>query len=123
MYIQTSLGRHTAAFIRATPAHFGTLPAVVHIRVLLAFRCAGFADGGTNTAQLVGVRTAEAHQLGRSAADRRAFQVELDAADHVVDVRFLQTGSRTVIADNSALQASLDAAFELLVSHDEDLTG
>jgi hypothetical protein len=96
---------------------------MIHFRVLFAFSRAGFADRGAEAAKLVRVRTAEAHKLGRSTADGRAFQVELDAAGHVLYVWFLQTGGCTVIADNCALQTSLDAAFKLLVCHKEAMIG
>ena len=85
--------------------------------VLGAFITAGLANVRADSAEGLRVLTAACHRTGRKLADGGAVHVESDAARHHLDVGFLQTGRRAMMASHCTIKTGLDAGFVLLMSH------
>jgi hypothetical protein len=89
---------------------------MVHL-MLGAFFAASFAGVGTEQADGLRLFTAACHGGRSKFAYLRAVDVQGDAAGHHLDVRFLQTGGRTMVACDRALIAGFNTRCVLLVSH------
>lgn len=90
----------------------------MRVRVLGAFRAAGFADVRANLADVAGKFAAASHVTRGEPANRGAVDVEPDAFRHHFDVLLTKTGGCTVVARVCAAVTGLDARLMLLVSHD-----
>lgn len=110
-------GRHTTALVGALATRRRALPAVIHV-VSLALLGARIATLGADPTDCRCELAAAAHEAGGRAADGGAIDVQGDTARHTADVRFLQTGGRTVIAGDRAIVTGVDAGLHGLVRHD-----
>jgi len=90
------------------------LLAVVHV-VLRAFLAASLTDLGAEAARGTDVFAAAGHEGYRQLACLCAVGVQPYAADHVLDVRFLQAAGRAMVARNHARMARGDAVLIFLV--------
>jgi hypothetical protein len=104
------------AFVGAALAFIGAPLAVVDI-VLSTFHAAGFADLGTNAANLLHELRATTHEARRRPTDRRAVFVEPNTLGHHGDIAFTQASLGTVLAFLGASNASIDTRLVLLVGH------
>jgi hypothetical protein len=106
---------HMGAGFGAAAAGGGADAAVFHIGMVFAFPGATAADTFTKLAKLFREFPAHAHDLGGRIAEGGAFQVELDAAGHALDVIFKQTGAGALLAKGGAGAAGLYTLLILLV--------
>lgn len=108
---------HPAALLRAAAASLGTLPAVLHVLVALAFLRAGVADLRTHLAEEFRAFAGAAHGCRGELARLCAVNVKGNAACHLLDVLLLQAGGGAMVARGGAVVASRDARAEGLVRH------
>jgi hypothetical protein len=86
-----------------------------------AFVTACFANFRTGFAENVGQFALTRHEAGGQTTELRAIRVERNAAGHHVDIVFLQTRCRAMIAGDGACIACVDTSLELVV-HDFSLS-
>lgn len=88
--------------------------------MFFALVAAGVADLGAEFADIGDEVRSAAHVSGGLPADARAVDVELDAADHFVDVGFVEAGVGAVFAGLCAFDTRFDAVLMISVCHGGD---
>jgi hypothetical protein len=81
--------RHLAAHFRASPAHLGAFPAMLHFGKTGAFLSAAVAYLRAQLAKLLRQLPIQAHHLHGSGTDRCTFQVQPDTLLHALHILFL----------------------------------
>lgn len=90
------LSRHGPALFGATPASIGTFLAVRDL-MFRAFIAACFADVCAKRADDASEAAVARHELRGERADVGAISIETDALLHAPNVRFAETGGRTML--------------------------
>lgn len=85
--------------------------------VLAAFRSAGLTDFRAKAANFVSKSGSSTHPCYSAQANLGAVSIQSDAFSHRRNVLFVETSISTMFALFGARDASVDARFELLVSH------
>jgi hypothetical protein len=106
--------RHCAAHLRAFAAGVGAFSTVIHL-VLAAFLTASIAYLRAELADLLSELRSPRHLAHRERADVCATAIQLDASNHRLHLRFVQTLGRAVFARFHALVARFDTVFVFLV--------
>jgi hypothetical protein len=102
------IGNHHAAFLGATAAGFGALPAMFQ-RMLRAFLCADFAHLSTKLQNHIDHFAVPGHVGACQAANLCAVHIQPDAPCHFSYVGFRQTGDSAMITGIRAIGTRLDA--------------
>lgn len=89
--------------------------AAVVVLVLAAFRAAGIAHFGAQTAELVSELRIPAHPAGCCPADLGTIAVQANARSHHGHIRVVKTGRRAVFTLLGTTYAGLDTFVKLLM--------
>jgi hypothetical protein len=111
---------HLAASLGAAAAGLGAFLAMLDL-VFGAFLAAGIADFGAELADALREFGAARHLTLGQGADVGATAIQLDAARHHLDVRFMETGRCAVLAFDGTGVAFVDAVLVFFVSHGGDV--
>jgi hypothetical protein len=107
---------HPLALLGAFATSAGTMLTVFGL-VFAAFRGARFANLRADSAEIVGITRATAHESRSTEADFRAVSVEPNALSHFLDVRFAQAGICAMFTHLGTFNTGCDAGRELFVRH------
>jgi len=107
------LAGHCRACLRAIPAGLGAALAMA-VGMSVAFIGAGQAYLAAEPAEMPSHLAVARHGTGRQRADGRAIHIQRHAADHHLDIAFLQAFGKAGIAGGGTGVAGIDAGLVLV---------